>query len=167
MRPWRRAGLPAVVAGFAGWGALGAERELTRTVAGVPGAGGVGLHQRGTRARDRLRVRPFFVGRGQGAIREIDRLLELTTMAVAVPGEGVGEPGRGCAREGVRVERGREVGRASHGLSLPPRRCVVERGSDPDASSGLARRTLREGSRTVLAGETEPTAGMATSAGEG
>jgi hypothetical protein len=98
--------LPAVVAGFARRGTLGAQRELARSVAGVLCAGGVGLHQGGTRARDRpLGPVPVRFGRGEDAIREIDRVLELTTMAIAPArqvqrgrhGECVGEDDRGRA----------------------------------------------------------------------
>jgi hypothetical protein len=73
---------PALVASFARRGALGTERELARSVAGVLCAGGVGLLQRGARARARPRVPARLLGRGEDAIREIDRVLELTTMAI-------------------------------------------------------------------------------------
>jgi hypothetical protein len=113
-------------------------------VAGVLGAGGVGLDQRGTRARAHprifARVPALFRGYGEGAIRQIDRVLELTTMAIAPArqvqrgrrSECVGEDGRGGALEGMRVERRREVRHRRHGLSLPSRSRVVEREIDVD-----------------------------------
>jgi hypothetical protein len=95
------------------------------------GAGGVGLHQRGTRARERSNVPAHALARRERAIREINRLLKLTTMARApirqVQGarlsEFIGENDRGRALKSVRVERGREVRHGRHGGFLPsPRR---------------------------------------------
>jgi hypothetical protein len=91
----------------------------------------VGLHQSETRARDRrrllARVLARLLGRGEGTIREIDRMLELTTMALAPArhvqlgrlSELVGEDDRGLALKGARIERRRKVRHRRHGLSLP------------------------------------------------
>ncbi len=127
--------LPAVVTGFARRGALGAERELARSVAGISCAGGVGRHQRGTRARAQPPVPARLLGRGEHEIREIDRVIELTTMAIAPArqvqrvrlSELIGENDRGRALEGVRIERRREVRHRRHGLSLPSTSHEVER----------------------------------------
>ena len=74
---------PAVVASVARRGALGAERELARSVARVVCARGVGLHQRGQRARDRLSAPG--VRDGERARRQLDRPADLGAMLVPHP----------------------------------------------------------------------------------
>jgi len=77
---------------------------------------------------------------GENAIREIDCLLELTTMALAPArqvqrgrlSQLVGEDDRGRALDGERVERRREVWHRRHGLSLPSQSRAVESGIDVD-----------------------------------
>jgi hypothetical protein len=97
-------------------------------VAGVLCAGGVRLHQRGTRARYHSSILASISGlhHGDGATREIDCAFKLTTMSLA-PTRQVqrgrlsklfSENDRSRARKSVRIERCRKVRGRRHGLSL-------------------------------------------------
>jgi hypothetical protein len=82
---------PPVVTGVARRGALRPQRELTGAVARVFGAGNVGLQERGTSARDRLRV-PFsaVLRVVEGRARQLDRAPEQDSLPVARPRLGDG-----------------------------------------------------------------------------